>query len=113
MDTLDEIRSAEYIERNPESNAAQAVREAAHAYSFGVFLSEFERGNDKIVETPQYSRERSTIQEVAECDMDIGPVLDLIRAASKCNHATLRLQAQAIVATLARQYADDVQDATQ
>lgn len=112
MDTLDEIRSAEHIELNPDGAAALHLREAAHAYSFGVFLSEFERGNDKIIETPQYGRNRSTVREVAECDMDLGPVLDMIRAATKCSDIPVRLAAQAIVATLARQYADDVQDAT-
>lgn len=113
MDTLDEISAAEYIERHPDSNAALHVREAAHAYSFGCFLAEFERGNDKIVETPQWpsSSPRSTILEYCECEADMAQMLDLIRLASKCSDIPVRLAAQAIVATLARKYADDIDDA--
>lgn len=113
MDTLDEIRAAEYIERNPDSAAALHVREAAHAYSFGCFLAEFERGNLSLIETPMWPtyRPRSTVLEYLESEADMAQMLDLIRLASKCSDIPVRLAAQAIVATLARKYADDIDDA--
>ena len=105
MDTSYELRESAHLERHPEDG--QAVAAAAHSFDLQAFLTAFAHGNTTLLGYPHKSVRPVTVLWWAECEADMGQLLDLLRLANKSTDHAVRLSAQAILATMARNYADE------